>query len=143
MHSARLPRLDLRRLIILLAMLSGLVTLSIGFYASYKVQRESLIDSTLEANRAYAAKLANSTELFFRGAQQQLSVSAESLAARFDDRTLARRPTASGGKPTVSTPCSLRTPTAWCVQPRRIPDSWSDRSSTHPARAKRCVSAAR
>ncbi|MGK9064247.1 diguanylate cyclase [Stutzerimonas chloritidismutans] len=88
MHSARLPRLDLRRLIILLAMLSGLITLSIGFYASYKVQRESLIDSTLEANRAYAAKLADSTELFFRGAQQQLAVSAQWLATRFDDTAL-------------------------------------------------------
>lgn len=85
MPSARLPRLKLRRLIILLAMLSGLITLGIGFYASYKVQRDSLIASTLEANRAYAAKLANGTELFFRSAQQQLAVSADVLASRFDD----------------------------------------------------------
>ncbi|MCQ4323072.1 sensor domain-containing diguanylate cyclase [Stutzerimonas stutzeri] len=85
MQTARLPRLDLRRLIILLAMLSGLITLGIGFYASYKVQRDSLIDSTLAANRAYAAKLADGTELFFHSAQQQLAVSAENIAAQFPD----------------------------------------------------------
>ena len=85
MQTARLPRLDLRRLIILLAMLSGLITLGIGFYASYKVQRDSLIGSTLAANQAYAAKLADGAEEFFRSAQQQLAVSAEIMAARFPD----------------------------------------------------------
>ncbi|MCQ2029745.1 sensor domain-containing diguanylate cyclase [Pseudomonas zhaodongensis] len=85
MQSARLPRLNLRRLIILLAMLSGLVTLGIGFYASYKVQRDSLIQSTLAANHAYAAKLADGTEGFFRSAQQQLAVSAEVISAQFND----------------------------------------------------------
>ncbi|MGE6991936.1 sensor domain-containing diguanylate cyclase [Pseudomonas sp. NPDC047961] len=85
MQTVRLPRLDLRRLIILLAMLSGLITLGIGFYASYNVQRDSLIGSTLAANRAYAAKLADGTELFFHSAQQQLAVSAENIAAQFSD----------------------------------------------------------
>lgn len=91
MQSPRLPRLDLRRLIILLAMLSGLVTLGISFYASYNVQRESLIDSTLEANRAYAEKLADGTDGFFRAAQQQLAFSADVLADQFsDDETLLK-----------------------------------------------------
>ncbi|MCQ4256626.1 sensor domain-containing diguanylate cyclase [Stutzerimonas stutzeri] len=85
MQPARLPRLDLRRLIILLATLSGVITLGIGFYASYKVQRDSLIQSTLAANSAYAAKLADGTEVFFRSAQQQLAISAEVLATQFDD----------------------------------------------------------
>ncbi|WP_417787694.1 diguanylate cyclase [Stutzerimonas xanthomarina] len=85
MQTTHLPRLDLRRLIILLAMLSGLIILGISFYASYKVQRDSLIGSTLAANRAYASKLADGTEGFFRTAQQQLAVSAESIAARFPD----------------------------------------------------------
>lgn len=91
MQSARLPRLTLRRLIILLAMLSGLITLGIGFYASYKVQRDSLIQSTLAANHAYAAKLADGTEVFFRSAQQQLAFSAEVISAQFnDDQVLDR-----------------------------------------------------
>lgn len=85
MQHARLPRLNLRRLIILLAMLSGLITLGIGFYASYKVQHDSLIAGTLEANRAYAAKLADGADVFFRSAQQQLAVSAGVIATQFDD----------------------------------------------------------
>lgn len=89
MPFALLLRVDLRRLIVLLAVLSGLVTLSISFYASYRVQRESLIEHTLEANRAYAAKLAGSTDRFFRAAQQQLAFSAEVIAGQFsDDATL-------------------------------------------------------
>ena len=77
-------RIDLRRLIVLLAVLSGLVTLSISFYVSYQVQRNSLINGTLEANRAYAAKLAAGTETFFDSVQQQLSYSADILADGFD-----------------------------------------------------------
>lgn len=78
-------RVDLRRLIVTLAILSGLITLSISFYASYQVQRDSLIASTLEANRAYAAKLAVGTETFFGAVQQQLRYSAAILAAQFHD----------------------------------------------------------
>lgn len=78
-------RLDLRQLIVVLAILSGLITLSISFYASYQVQRESLIDGTLEANRAYAAKLAVGTETFLQSTQQQLKYSADKVGRRFDD----------------------------------------------------------
>lgn len=85
MQSPRLPRLDLRRLIILLSMLSGLVTLGIGFYASYNVQRDSLIDSTLDANRAYAAKLSVSADLFFHSAKQQLDYSARLIGESLED----------------------------------------------------------
>ena len=90
MSFALLFRVDLRRLIVTLAILSGLITLSISFYASYQVQRESLIDSTLEANQAYAAKLAVGTETFFDSVQQQLRYSADILAEQFDDETLRR-----------------------------------------------------
>ena len=64
MSFASLFRVDLRRLIVVLAIFSGLIMLSISFYSSYQVQRESLIQSTLEANRAYAVKLAVGTDLF-------------------------------------------------------------------------------
>lgn len=84
MLTASVFRLDLRRLILLLAILSSLATLGISFYASYQVQRQLLIDSTLEANRTYAAKLADSTEKFFRSAQQQLRFSAAQLARQLD-----------------------------------------------------------
>lgn len=88
MSFASLFRVDLRRLIVVLAVFSGLITLSISFYSSYQVQRESLIHSTLEANRAYAVKLAVGTEDFFATLQQQLGYSARILAERFDADTL-------------------------------------------------------
>jgi diguanylate cyclase (GGDEF)-like protein len=91
MSFAPLFRIDLRRLIVMLAILSGLVTLSIGFYASYQVQRESLMNSTLEANRAYAVKLAVGTETFFDSVQQQLSYSANIIANQFNNETTLRR----------------------------------------------------
>lgn len=88
MSFASLFRVDLRRLIVVLAIFSGLIMLSISFYSSYQVQRESLIQSTLEANRAYAVKLAVGTEGFFATLQQQLGYSARILAERFDADTL-------------------------------------------------------
>ena len=66
MSFAAFFRIDLRRLILLLATFSALVTLANGFYASYQVQRQQLMDSALESNRAYARKLAESVEDFQR-----------------------------------------------------------------------------
>lgn len=78
-------RIDLRRLILLLAILSVLITLANSLYASYRVQRQMLIDSTLESNHAYATKLASSVGDFLDSTQQQLAYSAELLATRYDD----------------------------------------------------------
>ncbi|MFP9458945.1 diguanylate cyclase [Pectobacterium brasiliense] len=76
----------LRRLILLLAVASALVTLANSFYASYRVQRELLIDNTLEANRVYATKLAAMTHSFFKESQQQLAYSANIVATQMDDK---------------------------------------------------------
>ena len=84
MFFANFFRMDLRRLILLLAIFSALVTLANGFYASYRVQRQQLIDSALESNHVYARKLAESVEDFLQAAQQQLAYSAGVLGARFD-----------------------------------------------------------
>lgn len=78
-------RLDLKRLILLLAFATAAVTLINGLYASYKVQRQLLIDQTLESNHAYASKLAKSTDNFLRAAQQQFAFSAAELSAHIDD----------------------------------------------------------
>ncbi|MFV8766288.1 diguanylate cyclase, partial [Yersinia enterocolitica] len=59
MISTKIFRLDLGRLILILAVMSAFVTLANSFYASYRVQRQLLIDNTLEANRVYATKLAS------------------------------------------------------------------------------------
>jgi len=76
-------RLDLRRLILLLAICSALIMLANSLHASYRVQRQLLIDNAQEANHAYALKLADSTENFLKSAQQQLTYSAGLLGPRF------------------------------------------------------------
>ncbi|MEI7208608.1 sensor domain-containing diguanylate cyclase [Pectobacterium carotovorum] len=81
-----LNHFGLRRLILLLAVASALVTLANSFYASYRVQRELLIDNTLEANRVYATKLAAMTHSFFKESQQQLAYSANIVATQMDDK---------------------------------------------------------
>jgi len=72
-------RMNLRRLIVLVAFASALISLVNTFYASYKVQRQLLIDTTLEANHAYASKLASTAEDFLQSARQQLAYSADRL----------------------------------------------------------------
>ena len=78
-------RMNLRRLIVLVAFASALVSLANTFYASYSVQRQLLIDTTLEANHAYASKLASTAEDFLQSARQQLAYSAGSLPSRMGD----------------------------------------------------------
>ncbi|HTK03066.1 MAG TPA: sensor domain-containing diguanylate cyclase [Bordetella sp.] len=73
-------RIDLRRLILWLCLGSVMLALSNSFYASYRVQREILLNNTLEGNRAYAAKLATTTDNFIKTIQQELAYSASMLA---------------------------------------------------------------
>ncbi|WP_240783426.1 diguanylate cyclase [Rahnella sp. CFA14(1/10)] len=92
--SSSLFRIDLRRLILILAVMSAFVTLANSFYASYRVQRQLLIDNTLEENRVYATKLAASTEQFLKNMQKQLAYSSTIAASHFDDREILQAETA-------------------------------------------------
>src|SRR5690606_13406010 len=76
MSISRLPGMNLRRLILLLSVLSALMMMGNSIYAGYLVQRQQLIDATLQSNEAYAAKLALSDEAFFDSSDQQLAYSA-------------------------------------------------------------------
>lgn len=78
-------RINLRRLIVLVAFASALISLANTFFATYRVQRQLLIDTTLESNHAYALKLANSTEDFLQATRQQLAFSASLLPRHFAD----------------------------------------------------------
>lgn len=82
--TALFPKLRLRGLILILAIVSVLVTLANSFYATYKIQRQLLIDNTLEANRVYATKLATVTDIFLDSTQHQLAYSARLLSANID-----------------------------------------------------------
>lgn len=86
MSISRLLGLNLRRLILLLSVLSALTMMANSIYAGYRVQRQQLIDATLQSNEAYATKLATSSEAFFDSANQQLSYSAAIAASNFADQ---------------------------------------------------------
>lgn len=58
MPSGALPRVNLRTLILLFTLLASLATLLNDLYATYRIQRETLVRNALETNRAYAAKVA-------------------------------------------------------------------------------------
>lgn len=77
---------DLKRLIIVLTILSALVSLINTLYAAYTVQRQQLIDENKNNNFFYATKLANSTNDFIHAAQQQLSVSSSLASNHFNDK---------------------------------------------------------
>ncbi|WP_330544374.1 GGDEF domain-containing protein [Aeromonas hydrophila] len=82
-------KIDLRRLILALAVVGVMATLSNSFYATYEAQRELLISNTLDANRVYAAKLADMTNTMIQSSQSQLAYSATLLApAMADDEVL-------------------------------------------------------
>lgn len=85
MFVRNLFRLDLKHLILLLAFSTAAVTLINGLYASYQVQRQLLIDQTLESNQAYARKLADITTNFLLDAQTQLAFSARELSNKAQD----------------------------------------------------------
>ncbi|UXJ49846.1 GGDEF domain-containing protein [Pseudomonas citronellolis] len=58
MPSGAIPKLNLRTLILLFTSLAILATLLNDLYATYRIQRETLVRNSLETNRAYAAKVA-------------------------------------------------------------------------------------
>lgn len=78
-----------------------------SYFASYRVQRQLLIDNALEANRVYATKLASITETFIGNALQQLMFSAGVQSRQLSDTTaLQLKPTAYWARAWPSTPPS-------------------------------------
>lgn len=72
-------KLNLLHLILLLTVSTAVLILGNTFYTSYQTQRALLIEQTLEANQAYASKLATNIEGFIVSAQQQLSFAARDV----------------------------------------------------------------
>lgn len=73
-------RIDLRRLILWISLLSVILVLAGGLHASYLVQRDLLLHNALEDNRVYASKLAVTTDTFLNDVRRYLSYSADVLA---------------------------------------------------------------
>lgn len=62
------------------ALLSVILTLFSSTSSGYKMSKNTLIDNTLETNRVYAQKLANTTDVFFQMTLQTLELSAQEIA---------------------------------------------------------------
>ena len=80
--------LDLKKLILFLAISVTIITFLNGFYSSYQVQKQQLQQQTLKNHSAYAAKLVSATDRFLLAAQQQLAYSAKILASQFDNEDI-------------------------------------------------------
>ncbi|MBU4609103.1 GGDEF domain-containing protein [Achromobacter sp. GG226] len=84
-------RIDLRRLILTLCLLSVAAAMLNGLYSSLVVQRDVLVQTTLETNRAYAAKLANTTRQMVDNARASLRYGADVFGGSRGDSLTARR----------------------------------------------------
>ena len=73
-------KISLKNLILIVVFLSTGCTLLSSLYAGYQLERETLIENTLETNRVYAEKLANTTDDYLKSTLQTLKVSSEILA---------------------------------------------------------------
>lgn len=49
-------------------------------YSGYHIEKQTLIQNTLETNRVYAQKLANTTDDFLKNALQTLGYSAQEIS---------------------------------------------------------------
>ncbi|NUU36864.1 sensor domain-containing diguanylate cyclase [Pseudomonas sp. C2B4] len=90
MSAKSLPRIDLRRLILLFTLLTALITLASSLYVVYQAQRQTLIDSALQSNRAYATKVASSIGDLLRNGQENLAYSADLLAGQLHNAPLLK-----------------------------------------------------
>jgi len=89
MRPERRSRINLRQLMLLLAVTSGVIMLLAGLLGAYQVQRQQLMDSTLASNEAFAVKLATTTTDLLRRAQRNLAYSANVLqSARMNPAVL-------------------------------------------------------
>lgn len=82
--------ITLRGLILVFVLLTTLATLCNSLLVAYRVQREALIHSALEANNAYAAKVASGIGEFFQSAHRHLRYSTEILSRNMDDPAVIR-----------------------------------------------------
>lgn len=71
--------IDLRRLILWMCFFFVALALANSFYAAYQVQRQVLVENTLEANRVYAQKLAHITDAYIRSSRFLLEGAAADL----------------------------------------------------------------
>ncbi len=81
-------RIGLRGLVLGFVLLAVLSTLCNSLITAYSVQRDALVHSALEANRAYAFKVASSIDQFLYTVNERLKYSSQRLGSDFANRAL-------------------------------------------------------
>jgi diguanylate cyclase (GGDEF)-like protein len=81
-------RIGLRGLVLGFVLLAVLSTLCNSLITAYTVQRDALVHSALEANRAYAFKVASSIDQFLYSVNERLKYSSQRLGSDFANRAL-------------------------------------------------------
>ncbi|MDV6377275.1 sensor domain-containing diguanylate cyclase [Sporosarcina sp. GW1-11] len=74
----------MRKLIQIVAMLAIILTFLTSTTVGYRVNKQALIDSTLETNLAYAEKLASTTDIYLREMLKILQVNADEVQSLID-----------------------------------------------------------
>ena len=77
--------LNLRLLIIALALLMTLLTLVNSFYSAWRVQKKVLIVNELSDNQAYAERVASTIDLYLAVCQERLEYSAAVMGKHFNE----------------------------------------------------------
>lgn len=85
---AFLVRSNLQQLILTLALVSTLFTVVNMFIASSRVQKQTLINNTLENNEAYASKLADNAQIFLESIVNTLTITANQIGQHWDNQKL-------------------------------------------------------
>nr|WP_315528081.1 sensor domain-containing diguanylate cyclase [uncultured Achromobacter sp.] len=80
----RKSKITLLQLVVGLSVFSATVAFANALFAAYNVQKEQLVATTMEANRAYAVKLAEVVDLYIGSIQQQLKASARRVAVMLE-----------------------------------------------------------
>lgn len=88
MPARSIPKVNLRSLILLFALLSALVTLGNSFWVVYRVQEQALVANALQNNQAFAARIAAGVEQVLSSDVSKLAYSAGVIGRRFDDPPL-------------------------------------------------------
>lgn len=78
-------KVSLKSLILSVALLAIFATLATSITAGYRVNQQSLIDTTLETNRVYAQKLATTTEDYINGSLLNLKFSASKIEGYLEE----------------------------------------------------------
>lgn len=81
-------KLNLRKLILFLAIFSIVILFTASLFVNYAIQKKELLDTSLSVNMEYATKIAHSADIQFQVVLNELNYSALLLGKSFDNNQL-------------------------------------------------------